>query len=319
MPLQILDEAAIQRLKDKMDAYLNELQGMDTVEYLNRYPNWEAVATPTALILKPRPENPNFSVTDTSKATEALRIEREIPPDMWPSMALDYAGRPADKYLANNEDVILTPDREIKINLYGSSIMLTSVSFKNQLRGFRVSEDHYTGGISPDGAMISIGARLSKYIALSDDGPMEMTEDDVADIMEWVQDEHGNYSGEWKPYVKPSPASEATEDGVADIREWTRDEHGNYSGEWKPYVKAPPAPVPAEEDASAITPEPEHIATPVIASVSAKQPSTEDGHGKAKASPVIARDEATSRPWIYIGGILLLLAIATALYLRHKK
>jgi len=284
-------------MMNEVEKEWNDIQWMNTIEYLNYVGfYWEAIATPTNLILKPKPnmEYPYYwGVTDKSKATEALRIEREIPEWMWPTEALVRASRLIGDYIANNEDVILTPDREMEVyfNSYspGYPIEFTPVSFKDQSEGFRVSRKCSWAWYDLDlwetekiSEMKSITKRIAKYVALSDDGPIEMTEDDVVDIMEWSADEHGNYSGDWKPYVKAPPAPESP-----------RPEH--------------------EAEHPALTPEPESAPTPpVIASVPAKQPSVVvPMEGERPREP-------PHRPWIYIGA-LLILAIVGILYLRRKK
>ena len=183
----------------------NRFLEMGMVEYLDSMPWWDAVtATPTNIVLKPNPERPHFEVYDMSRKNEAVRYELEIPKDIFYQSPLIFIGRGAEWYVGHNEDIVLTPDREIVIgdnSGNAANMVFTPVSFKNEQKGFRMMREMDWYWLTPPLVAMNI-----KYLALGDE-PREMTEDDVETIMEWTANEDGEYHGEWKTYEKPPPAT----------------------------------------------------------------------------------------------------------------
>ena len=243
----VVIDADYSKGREIMDGHVNLIQGMSTLEYLNKSPCWDVVATSTNLVLKPNPAKPRFMVCDRSKINEDSRMKLELPRDMYYDPSYGFTFRRAESYIGNNEDVILTPDREIVIEASTGDgylpIIFTPVSFKNRLKGFRVTENAGWMWLVYDNdgnvGVTNVGTHVSKYVALSDT-PTDMTEDDVETIMEWTANEDGYYRGEWKTYERGGKSGMGGE-GVVDTAPPTETPPAVAPEE--PPTREPPAPV----------------------------------------------------------------------------
>ena len=182
----VYSSEALEQARKEAEEYVAEIQAMDMVEYLNTSPYWNAIATPTGIVLKPNPDNCMFFVSDMSRKTEARRMELQMSKEMFYLSRTAWTERNAKTYVENNKDVILTPDREMMIlsstgNGY-NQMVFTPVSFKDQSKGVRMTTELNWYWLSPPFVAV-----IAKYIAFGET-PKEMTEDDVADIMEWAFD-----------------------------------------------------------------------------------------------------------------------------------
>ena len=140
--------------------------GMDGIEFLEKDPWIESVSvSPTNLIV-------NFQLGPT---LSVLSVAPNGMPGDW---------RDAKDYIANNEALVLTPDRTTWLGGHAYRIMFTPVSFKSQHKGFRVTW-------RPEGDAAYSASPKIAYVALSDT-PMEQGEGDVEMVMdngEWVKAE----------------------------------------------------------------------------------------------------------------------------------
>ena len=144
----------------------SNMYGMDGIEFLEKDQWIESVSvSPTNLTVKFQlgPSRSFFSVRPTG---------------------LQGDWRDAKDYIANDEALVLTPDRTAWLGGRDYKIMFTPVSFKKQHKGFRVTW-------LPEGdAAYSTSPKIA-YIALGDT-PMALGEGDVEMVMddgEWVKAE----------------------------------------------------------------------------------------------------------------------------------
>jgi len=96
--------------------------------------------------------------------------------------------RRASEYIENDDMLILTPDKETRFSVRHGRALWTPISFKNNLKGFRIiTTSYWFPGPTVTNAIA--------YLALSDT-PIEVGEDDVEMIME---------DGEWVKYENKQP------------------------------------------------------------------------------------------------------------------
>ena len=144
---------------------VNNLQSMDGVEYLKEN-RWICSATVSTTNLAVKFSLGTFSVLQ------------------------DNVWRPTSEYIANDEELILTPDKFTRFGERHSQVDFNPVIFKDQHKGFKIT-------------IMSIGIwedrfpPITTYTVLSD-VPMEKGEDDVEMILK---------NGEWVQYEKPQPVT----------------------------------------------------------------------------------------------------------------
>ena len=132
------------------------------VDFLKTSGIFESVTpTPTNLIIKVGSHrSSSWRVTSPGKSPQ---IHRELPPD---------------------GTLVVLPDQTAQFGMRNLRLILTPVSFKNQHRGFRVTQWHTGSGMRKQWPVIA-------YLALSET-PMSVSEDDVEMSMDngvWVKPE----------------------------------------------------------------------------------------------------------------------------------
>ena len=109
-----------------------------------------------------------------------------------------YTFRHSREYAANNEPLILVPNKEITLVSRHSAIYFHPVTFRNQHTGFKIINEVDNRSIRR-----GITTNIIVYVALSDTF-VEVGEDDVEMIME---------KGEWKTYENKQSAPKEESEG----------------------------------------------------------------------------------------------------------
>ena len=159
---------------------VNTMQGANRSDFVEKFDptGWYASisVTSTNLVLEFRPDMPRVPI----RLFPQRRSRRSDP----------------------NEKLVLFPDQKTSLAFgrHGSTVFIP-VAFKNQHKGFQILKIADLRSVGRD---ITTNAM---YVALSDT-PMDVGEEDVESIMEWVRGEDRNWHGEWKPYVPSQPIIE---------------------------------------------------------------------------------------------------------------
>ena len=155
--------------------FYGNVRGEYAVEWFEKYQEWSIESvTVTSDGLSIRFKNPWFFIfLDWDKADNEFRSSAD--------------------YIRNNEPLILTPDnKEVCLGQQHTRIHFTPVSYRNGLKGFRITDIFY-------GAPYGLRTNNVLYVTLSDT-PIEVGENDVETIKD---------KGEWKTYENPQSITQA--------------------------------------------------------------------------------------------------------------
>ena len=190
--------------------------GMGGIEWLNKFGIFESVvATPTNMVLR---------TSGSLSSLWAIRTHGEEDRRM--------------PWLDRNEEIVLTPDKEVRLSGSHANVFFTPVSFKNQMKGFRVRHDILWGGSE---------TKSVTYLALSDT-PVQVGEEDVEMILNGVRNEFGRLrdAAKWKPFeaadkARLGPPLEAILRSIEANKRWKQAP--------LPSPEPPPEPPPAARQA----------------------------------------------------------------------
>ena len=169
----------------------DSISGMDGIEFLKKDGHFDSISVTSAhLALRP---NTTFYV--------GVSQEREG----------QWVGSLISKYLENNEDVILRPDQETQFSdvWHNTFLFFKPVTYKNQLKGFRISEVSYarSQGLGRPRKTYNVA-----YLALSDT-PVQVGADDVEEASRPLSNMEF-YIVDWERWLK-----QGTEARIAATRE----------------------------------------------------------------------------------------------------
>jgi len=209
--------------------------------------------------------------------------------------------RSASEFMANDEELILTPDQETRFSTRHSDVRWTPVSFKSQQKGFRIiATSHWWPNPPVTDAIV--------YLALSDT-LVEMGEDDVEMVMEngeWITAEDARRRLEIEKLGWPANILIPNEEGILRDPKLMAEVLGDpvFSNKWYELI------------------EKGYIKTNVVEKEGSP---SQKKKGRAAASPPSGEEndeEQLGKPnnlWLY-GGILLciLLPVPILYFIRRK-
>ena len=190
--------------------------GMGGVEWLNNFLIFDSVVvTSTNMVLK---------TSASLNSMWAIRVHGEEDRRM--------------PWLDRNEEIVLVPDKEVSLSESHAGVIFTPVSFKNQMKGFRIHYAIFFGGME---------TKSVTYLALSDT-PVQVGEEDVEMILNGVRNEFGRLrdAAKWKPFeaadkARLGPPLEAILRSIEANKRWKQAP--------QPSPEPPPEPPPAARKA----------------------------------------------------------------------